>query len=132
VVPQGSAGLNYGWCVWEGTFDHSGYAGCDKDPGASYTPPAFEYAHDEGCSIIGGRVYRGSELPNLVGHYFYGDYCSGWIRSFVYSAGVVTGHRDWTDEFGTFPGNLWSFGSDAAGNVYIVDGTGSVWRIGSG
>ena len=127
VVPQGSAGLNYGWCVWEGTSNHSGSPGCNL--ALTHTPPVHEYTHGDGCSITGGRVYRNTELPNLVGHYFYGDLCDGWIRSFVYSGGVVSGHRDWSDEFGTFPFTLWSFGSDSAGNVYVVDSSGSIWRI---
>ena len=51
---------------------------------AGLTLPVLEYGHGEGCSVTGGLVYRGSAIPRLAGHYFYGDFCSGWIRSFVY------------------------------------------------
>ena len=41
--------------------------------------------HDEGCSITGGVVYRGKALPELDGRYFYADYCTGLLRSFVWT-----------------------------------------------
>ena len=37
------------------------------------------YRHDEGCSITGGYVYRGSQIAALKGRYIYGDYCTGKI-----------------------------------------------------
>src|SRR6476469_2951873 len=54
-------------------------AGCDP---SQFTLPVLEYAHSQGCSISGGYVYRGAAIPALQGHYFYADYCSGWVRSF--------------------------------------------------
>ena len=44
--------------------------------------PVLEYDHSQGCSIIGGMVYRGSAVPALNGRYLYSDYCEGWLRSF--------------------------------------------------
>jgi glucose/arabinose dehydrogenase len=131
VVSATAAGVNYGWCAWEGTSDHSGFPGCAPVPGADYTFPVLEYATGPtSCAVIGGRVYRGAELPNLAGHYFYGDLCGGWIRSLRVQGGAVVETRDWTPEFGTLPAfRLWSFGSDAAGNVYVVDRAGSIFRI---
>ena len=38
-------------------------------------------SHDQGCSVTGGFVYRGKARPDLVGRYFYGDYCSGTVWS---------------------------------------------------
>ncbi len=38
-----------------------------------YTYPVAQYDHDEGFAIIGGFVYRGSEVPDLIGKYFFGD-----------------------------------------------------------
>ena len=48
------------------------------------TLPVVEYDHGQGCSITGGYVYRGAAIPALQGHYFYADYCPGWVRSFRY------------------------------------------------
>ena len=43
---------------------------------------AAEYTHAGGnCSITGGYVYRGTAIPSLVGHYIFGDYCTGRIWS---------------------------------------------------
>ena len=90
--------------------------------------PAVEYGHaNNGCSIIGGFVYRGSRAPSLVGQYFYSDYCSGWMRSFFYANGGVTGQTSWT--LNVSLGNVLSFGEDSAGELYVLSGGGSVYRI---
>jgi hypothetical protein len=40
--------------------------------------PVAEYAHgDDGCSIAGIGVYRGTQSPDLDGIYFASDFCSG-------------------------------------------------------
>jgi len=85
-----------------------------------------EYDHSQGCSITGGFVYRGRLLPKLAGHYFYGDYCQGWVRSFRVVAGRVVDHRQWQLRD---PGPITSFGTDSAGEIYLCSGRGSVFRI---
>ena len=60
------------------------------------TPPVYEYTHAEGCSVTGGVVYRGCRVPALAGTYFFGDYCSGLVRSFRLASGMATELRDWT------------------------------------
>ena len=42
--------------------------------------PIFEYGRDAGCSVIGGYVYRGEEIPGLQGTYLYADYCGAGVR----------------------------------------------------
>jgi hypothetical protein len=79
--------------------------------------------------VTGGFVYRGGDLPGLAGHYFYGDFCRGWIRSFRYENGTVTEPIDWTDQLGTV-GGLASFGIDGQGEMYIVSlTTGEIYRL---
>ena len=48
---------------------------------AGLTLPVAEYGHDEGCSVTGGAVYRGTAQPALAGWYVFADYCSGrmWV-----------------------------------------------------
>ena len=54
--------------------------GCDP---TGLTPPVAHYRHDHGrCSVTGGYVYRGAALPELVGTYLFGDFCSGEIFGF--------------------------------------------------
>jgi len=54
--------------------------GCatDIDPGDLPTDlidPIAQYdTHTDGHSVIGGFVYRGSEIPELVGRYVFGDF----------------------------------------------------------
>ncbi|MEJ7809370.1 MAG: PQQ-dependent sugar dehydrogenase [Gemmatimonadaceae bacterium] len=125
VVPAASAGLNYGWNRTEGNHCYSTDA-CDM---TGLVPAAAEYSHDDGCSITGGFVYRGQQMPGLVGHYFYSDYCTGFVRSFRYANGRVNDARDWSL---SGAGNVLSFGLDSAGELYLLSADGRVSRIVAG
>jgi hypothetical protein len=83
------------------------------------------YQHAEECAIMGGFVYRGSEIGALVGHYLYADYCKGWLRSFRWTGSGTTEHRQWNGV--SLPGVV-SFGRDAVGELYMI-GDDKVWRI---
>lgn len=114
VLPAGAAGANLGWDAWEGT--HC-YEGPCTTGGLVF--PQVEYSHPTGCSVTGGFVYRGSAIPGLTGHYFYGDFCDGWIKSFRYSGAIVANRVDRTAELGTVP-LLSSFGYDGFGELYVT------------
>lgn len=118
VAPVDTPALNYGWPVTEGLHCFEPAAGCDPD---GFTLPVLEVAHSDSgtCSITGGVVYRGVAIPELVGHYLYSDYCGGWLRSFLYDGSTATQPQDWTEQVGV-PGSVISFGSDAAGEVYVL------------
>ncbi len=128
VAPLSQGGLNYGWDIMEGTAC-VGTANCDR---SGLTLPAFEYEHGandvNGCSISGGFVYRGGALPELAGHYFYSDYCRGFLKS-VLASGNGNGigqQRDWGI---ASPGGVVSFGRDSAGELYIVGGDDRIYKI---
>ncbi len=127
IVSASQGGLNYGWDVMEGTLCHEPALLCDR---AGLTLPAFEYDHGEneanGCSIVGGHVYRGRDIPELTGRYFYSDFCGGYLRSFLPTASGVVEQRDW----GLSPGRVVSFGQDAAGELYLLSADGVVYKIG--
>jgi glucose/arabinose dehydrogenase len=126
VVPTTRAGVNYGWNIMEGS-SCFGSGSCST---AGLEPPVIEYNHSGGaCSVTGGYAYRGSAIPELAGHYFYSDYCAGFLRSFLYLNGAATDQRTW--DVGTI-GSVTSFGEDAAGEMYIVVQQGRVYRIGRG
>jgi glucose/arabinose dehydrogenase len=126
VAPTSSGrgkGVNYGWNIMEGAHCLSG-SQCDQ---TGLTLPDFEYGHDQGCSITGGYVYRGSAIPDLQGLYFYGDFCQGWVRSLRYAAGTTIEVTDWpTLRPG---GSVLSFGEDTAGELYVLSSSGSVFKV---
>ncbi len=129
-----SGGSNYGWKCMEGTHCTT-YGGCTCTS-PPLTPPIHEYGHTgtpSGCSITGGEVYRGCAIPELLGTYFYADFCTSEIWSFRYG-GAVTDLLQRTADF-VPPDPLGihsisSFGKDAAGELYICDlGGGEVFKI---
>jgi hypothetical protein len=117
VAPLNEAGVNYGWNIVEGPECFQG-SGCDR---ADLRDPVISYDHGDGCSITGGHVYRGQAIPDLIGVYFYSDFCDGWLRSFRWDPdlGMAIDQREWS-----IPdiGSVYSFGKDAAGELYILAG----------
>jgi glucose/arabinose dehydrogenase len=121
-TPRRSPGLeNYGWDLYEGSLR---LEGGDPGPGR-LVPPIYEYDHDDGCTIIGGFVYRGKSRPAERGRYVFGDYCEGTIWSFTVAAGKAQGLR--VEPF-RIPA-LTSFGEDAAGELYASSRAGVVYRL---
>lgn len=120
VVPTSSAGLNYGWNVREGLSCYN--AGSCSSTG--FTPPIIDYPHGPACSITGGYVYHGSAITAIRGHYFYSDYCAGFLRSFRYENGQAVDQKDW----GLTAGNVSSFGVDFGGELYMISGS-SILKI---
>jgi len=127
VAPAASGrgrGLNFGWKIMEGTNCFSPSSGCNQ---AGLTQPVLTYGRGDGCSVTGGYVYRGTAVPAVVGHYFYADYCTGWIRSFRYQGGAATGRQEWTGI--SVAGAITTFGVDGAGEMYLGTDAGRVYRI---
>jgi hypothetical protein len=138
-------GGNYGWNIKEGTlyFDPRGTA----DGAAQLTPvpgrtvprglidPIAQYdTHQEGHSVIGGFVYRGSRIPQLRGHYVFGDFSrlfnipSGphnYGRLFHFNANSNSSNLRAIREFFITPSNapnmaVLGFGEDARGEIYVT------------
>ncbi len=71
-----NSGPNFGWRCREGLVATSGIDQGECPAASAFVAPVSVHAHGDGwCSVIGGRVYRGSEYPHLYGHYLYTDYC---------------------------------------------------------
>lgn len=123
VAAASAGGLNYGWNIVEGSLCYNATS-CEL---SGLTAPVLEYAHEGGaCSITGGFVYRGAVLPELAGHYFYSDYCAGFLRSGIASSSSLGSQRDW----GLAPiGNVLSFGRDGQGELYLLAGSGKIYRL---
>ena len=111
-------GGNYGWPILEGPLCYRPQTGCDP---TGLMPPIAHYRHVHGrCSVTGGYVYRGAALPELVGTYLFGDFCSGEIFGFRDHVRSMLLDTDL---------QIASFGEDANGEVYVVDLGGAVYRI---
>lgn len=124
VAPMDEPGLNYGWPVREGR--HCFPADEEDCPSEGFIEPAVEYAHVDECAVVGGVVYDGDAIPDLVGHYLYSDFCGGWLRSFRYRDGEVADEREWDTVQLPLPT---SFGLDADGEVLVVTSDGQVLRL---
>ena len=126
VAPIDAAGLNYGWPITEGLHCFQPRSGCDAE---GITLPVVEVEHGDGgtCSITGGVVYRGAEIPELYGHYLFSDYCGGYLRSFPLDDPSQEPF-DWTDQVGN-AGQVVAFGTDASGEVYVLTAAGPVLRL---
>ena len=109
-------GANYGWNLLEGsTCFRNSPDDCERE---GLTAPVLEYGHDLGCSVTGGYVYRGESIPGLLGHYVYGDFCSGKIWAFSHDSGAVE-LLDTTHGISTF-------GEDHNREIYVVSLSGSI------
>jgi glucose/arabinose dehydrogenase len=123
--PAADGGLNYGWNLMEGSACYPSGSNCDA---RDLVLPVLDYGNSaQGCSVTGGYVYRGSALPQLRGHYFYGDYCRGAVRSFRLTAdGEAVDRREWP--LGQL-GSISSFGEDSARELYVVVHQGRIYRL---
>ena len=88
--------------------------------------PVHEYDHSDGCSVTGGRVYRGPAIPELHGTYFFADWCRKTVRSFRYDNGQVEDLTKWTE---LAPGQINTFGTDGFGELYMGTWDGGVWKL---
>ena len=128
-INQLFSGGNYGWSHKEGTFFFNGNGVLDGtvsdvDPGvpAGLIDPIAQYDHDEGIAVVGGYVYRGSEVNLLAGRYVFGDY-----GSFSADAGRIfyldTGN---VIKAFSFAGStllqlaVLGFDKDAEGEIYVL------------
>jgi glucose/arabinose dehydrogenase len=153
-------GGNYGWNVKEGThcFDAENAAvspaTCPSAApgGVPLRDPVIEYANARnpagglGLVVVGGHVYRGSELPQLRGRYVFGD----WSRSFATPDGTLLVAKPskqglWPIQELLVQGNpggrlgdfILGFGRDLRGEIYVLTSdsigpagsTGKVYRL---
>ena len=128
-------GVNFGWARFEGTDLY--------DPGRSAPGaigPIHEYdnsnALGNGCelvnagfsgtSVIAGLVVRDTRLDNQYGRLLYGDASRSQIRSLIPAEGGAT-----DDQYTgiSLPGSPFSFAEGAGRSVYVIDGSGGVYRL---
>jgi uncharacterized repeat protein (TIGR03806 family) len=115
-------GGNYGWSLVEGSHVFLATRKAGPDP---ILLPTAEHSHSEARSIAGGRVYRGTRLPDLVGVYVYGDWSTGRVWGIKHDGKKVVWHRELVDT----PFNITGFGTDHAGEMYVIDHKGGFYRF---
>ncbi|MBN2593636.1 MAG: CHRD domain-containing protein [Sedimentisphaerales bacterium] len=127
-------GGNYGWNLREGSFwfdsvtDNIGsvVTGPVRPEPPDLIDPIAEYDHDEGAVVVGGYVYRGTQIPALQGRYVFGD----WGSFGAPSARLFTLDPNFVIEelrigLADRPADFWlrGFGQDADGELYIFGST---------
>jgi len=117
-------GGNYGWSLREGKHP---FGPKGSKPRRDLIDPIWEYNHSIGKSITGGVVYRGKKLPELVGHYLYADYVTGFVWALKYDEQkkrVVANNR-----LRDHSAPIISFGVDGDNEVYLTDSFGFIYEI---
>lgn len=126
IVKEG----NYGWVNFEGSLLNRGGGPAFEETVA----PIAEYNNnEEGISIIGGFVYRGSLLPNLQGKYVFGDFggplgIAGRLFYLDLPNGAIQEFMI-TPEGHQLNTKLHGFGEDREGELYLMMANGDVLRI---
>ncbi|HKP89552.1 MAG TPA: PQQ-dependent sugar dehydrogenase [Thermoleophilaceae bacterium] len=118
LLPKGTgAGTNFGWSCREGLL-----VGPRTCTGA-FVDPVLDYDHGGGrCAITGGYVVRHPDLSSLLGRYVYTDLCGGDVRSVVLASPRATDDSP----TGITQANVFSFGEDSCGHLYMASGGGEV------
>jgi putative heme-binding domain-containing protein len=115
-------GENHGWNVYEGFEPFSNKYRKEK---TAYTAPVFAYRRKFGNSITGGFVYRGDKNSPFYGAYICGDYTSKKIFAVRQENRVLKS----VHQIATSPQFIASFGTDDAGNIYVVGYEGMVYKM---
>ena len=115
-------GGNYGWPFFEGTRCNTEAPVVDCD--FVGIPPVTEYGRDDGVSVTGGYVYRGSNIPDLFGVYVYGDAFSGNLFQYFDSGSEII-------EAQTDTGlRITAFGEDSTGELFLTHyETGEIYQV---
>ena len=116
-------GLNYGWNTMEGSHCYPDGSNCST---AGFELPIYEYPLyvDGVCSVTGGFVYRGSNMPSLYGKYIYGDWCTGDIWALNYLEDGI-GENESLIQSGI---NITSFGLDQ-NNEILICANGNIYKL---
>ncbi len=127
------SGKNYGWRIREGSMDFA--PSVTPIPDVPLVDPIAEYSREGasndlpkiGISTVGGYVYRGSEIPELIGKYIFAD----WSTGFSPGNGTLLGLEETgpgvfalsvLDVDGGNPIGLYinALGEDESGELYVL------------
>lgn len=116
---------NFGWSVMEGSQCHRGP--CTK---SDYVLPVAEYRHGaDGCSVVGGYVYRGEAQPLLKGAYLFSDFCSMKIWAIKAADGKPGADLKPRQVASASGSTVVSFGEGDDGELYVVSLGGGIYHV---
>jgi uncharacterized repeat protein (TIGR03806 family) len=104
-------GGNYGWSFKEGPL------GGDSE--MDFVDPVYWYSRDEGMAVIGGHVYRGSDVPYLFGKYIYGD-----LIGRVWALEKKSDNAYMAVPIASIGPGLFSLTEDKDGEIYLIKDNG--------
>jgi glucose/arabinose dehydrogenase len=123
--PANTPGRNYGWNRCEGRHVYPPQEPPQPCTDDTFINPIFDYARSDGVAVTGGFVYRGEDYPKLVGHYLFADFATGNFWSLL-----RTGNSWTVTPYGNIGvSNPTSFGEDHAGELYVANYDGTIFRI---
>jgi len=144
VAPIDEGAINYGWKRLEGAVCFSPRSGCNR---SGTMLPTLDLPHGNGrCSVIGGSVYRGNDIPELVGQYFWSDFCTRELSTALFGDDAVSQREVWLTvadadadpapahsihhlDHGKGSGFVTSLGVDSAGEIYVSTFGGTVYKV---
>lgn len=115
-------GANLGWNLVEANEPFSG------NPPSDHLAPIYAYEHENGrCSVTGGYVYRGSNLPDLDGVYLYSDYCTGEVTGLARAddGSILVANLGLEQRVE----NVIGFGQGPEAELYVLEQGGRVSRL---
>lgn len=117
IDPATDAGVNLGWSVYEGTRPFLG------DLDGPHHEPVFDFWREGGfCAVVGGEVYRGSQIDSLQGLYLFTDYCRSEILVLDRDTGTAV-------KTGVAVETPLDISSGPSGEVFVVSMDGSILRL---
>ena len=124
-VPAAEAGTpqHFGWNCYEGTHHHASRPNC-SEPFAHRGPSLVLPRGASFTSVIAGYVVRDPQVPSLLGRFVYSDLSQSWVRAVTLPAADDDTAVSTLEVAGPL-----SFGEDACGRVYVMQGDGRVARI---
>ncbi|MEM8487995.1 MAG: PQQ-dependent sugar dehydrogenase [Bacteroidota bacterium] len=114
-------GKHYGWDVMEASLCFEPRNNCVT---TGLTTPVWEYNRNEGISVTGGHVYRGTRVPEISGKYIYADYVSGRIWALTVTEDDTTNVEIVRATF-----NVPAFGVSENGELFIAGFDGKLHRF---
>ncbi|MEL7530721.1 MAG: discoidin domain-containing protein [Bacteroidota bacterium] len=127
-------GLNFQWNYMEGT--SNGYSTIPSALIGTDRAPIYDYGRSDGTCVIGGYVYRGTDIPSLIGKYIFADNGNGKIRALDHSIGNNhNGVEDLLSVGGSLFNGVSSFGQRHDNELLVlrlgksVSGAGKIFKL---